>query len=98
MQSTVRPSRSRLAESNAITQSKASLGTGVCSRWSGSKKASFCGISSSFQHVTFLPSLSSGQTETELRANTVPVGPYVAHDDDRPAFTEAARMRSMILG
>ena len=50
--------------------------------WSGSRKAYFCGMASSFQQATSLPCLRKARVRPNLRADAIAIGPDMADDAD----------------
>src|SRR5688572_26738656 len=68
------PRRSKLAQSVAITQSKCFPIFGLSISLRVSKKASFAGISSSFQHTTSLPWSCSAQARASCAPMQSPSG------------------------
>src|SRR5688572_26023908 len=68
------PRRSKLAQSVAITQSKCLPAFGLSMSFSGSRKASLRGISSSFQQTTFLPWSCNAQASANCEPMQSPSG------------------------
>src|SRR5579859_2312755 len=92
------PSRSKLAESVAMTQSNFRPRRGFCIKWSGSRNANLSGTASSFQQVISLPSFCNASVSPSWEPMQSPSGRTCPTTQIVRQSRIPSRMRLTILG